>query len=106
MTRLLAWLDRLPNWLRSGVVTGTVTAFVTAAASILTWLEDFFEWAAGAPGVNFPDVGVLRSAAVGIAAGAVFGGANALFRGAQEWLRRHGHTVGNPPVYPTKVAQR
>lgn len=106
MTRLLRWLDHLPSWLRSGVVTGTVTAFVTASASILTWLEDFFEWAAGAPGVNFPDVGVLRSVVVGIAAGAVFGGVNAAFRGAQEWLRRRGHTVGNPPIYPSKAATR
>lgn len=105
MTRLLRWLDHLPSWLRSGVVTGTVTAFVTSGAALLAWLEDFFEWAAGAPGVTFPDIGVLRALVVGIAAGGVFGAANATFRGAQEWLRRHGWSVGNPPAYPDKAGR-
>ena len=86
-------LDRLPNWLRSGVVTGALAATVTTGASILSWLEGFFEWAAGAP-VEFPDISVLRSALVGIAAGAALGGANALWRRVQQATNS-----GAPPVY-------
>jgi hypothetical protein len=97
MTRILGWLDRLPNWLRAGVVTGTFTAVLTSGASVLTWLEEFFAWAAGEP-VAFPDLSVLRSAVVGVAAGGVIGGANAAFRWVQERMRR-----GNPPVYPTRT---
>lgn len=97
MTRILfGWLDRLPNWLRAGIVTGTLTAILGSAAAILAWLEAFFEWAAGEP-VAFPDLSILRAAAVGIAAGAVLGGFNAIFRWVQEHLGR-----GNPPIYPSQ----
>ena len=97
MTRIARWLDRLPNWLRAGVVSGTFTAVLTSGASVLTWLEDFFAWAAGAP-VAFPDLSVLRSAVVGIAAGGVIGGANAAYRYVQERMGS-----GNPPVYPSRT---
>lgn len=97
MTVLLRWLDRLPNWLRAGVITGTLTATLTSGAAVLAWLEGFFEWAAGEP-VAFPDLSVLRSAVVGIAAGAVLGAGNAIFRWVQERMGK-----GNPPVYPSRT---
>lgn len=101
MTRLLRWLDHLPNWLRAGVVTGFWAAALPFVAAATSWLEDFFQWASGEPGVHFPDISVLRSATVGLASGAFIGGANAIFRYVQQ---RRGS--GNPPAYPDKASRR
>lgn len=98
ITRIIfGWLDRLPSWLRAGVITGFWAAAVPFVAASMSWLEGFFQWAAGEPGVRFPDISVLRSATVGLASGAVIGGGNAIFRWVQERARR-----GNPPVYPSR----
>ena len=98
ITRLIfGWLDRLPSWLRAGVITGFWAATIPFVAASMSWLEGFFQWAAGEPGVRFPDISVLRSATVGLASGAVIGGGNAVSRWVQERAR-----VGNPPVYPTR----
>jgi hypothetical protein len=90
---LFGWLDRLPNWLRAGVITGFFTAAPGFVASVTDWLDDFFSWAAGEP-VEFPDLSVLRVAAVSLIAGCVTGGLNAIARWVQE--RRN---TGKPPVY-------
>lgn len=89
-------LNRLPNWLRAGVTTAFFIAVPGFLLSVMGWLEDLFEWAAG-DAVAFPDLSVLRRAFVALIAALVFGGLNALFRWAQEKAG-----TGNPPVYPTR----
>ena len=97
MTRMLSWLDRLPNWLRAGVATAFFIAVPGFLLSLVGWLEEVAEWAAGEP-VAFPDLSALRRAAVALVLAVVIGGINAAVRWAQERAR-----VGTTPVYPTKV---
>lgn len=96
MTRILGWLDRLPNWLRAGVVTGTWVALPGFIAATLDVVNDIASWLAGTT-VELPNLAAWRAAAVAVGAGAISGGLNAAYRYVQERLRR-----GNPPVYPTR----
>lgn len=96
MTIFLRWLDRLPSWLRAGVVTGAFVAIPGFLATLTDIVSDIASWAAGED-VPFPDLSTLRAAAVAVVAGAITGGLNALYRWVQERLGR-----GNPPVYPTR----
>ena len=89
-------LDRLPNWLRAGVTTTFWAAFIPFLLTLLSWLEDVAEWAAGEP-VDFPDISVVRQAFVALVFAVLIGAGNAVFRWAQERAN-----VGNPPVYPSR----
>lgn len=97
MSILLRWLDRLPSWLRAGVVTGTFVAVPGLIAALLDVVDEVASWAAGET-LALPDLSTLRSAAVAVVAGAISGALNAAYRFAQERLNR-----GNPPIYPSQV---
>jgi len=100
-TRLLfGWLDRLPSWLRAGVSTAFFVAVPGFLLSLAGWLGDLAEWAAGDE-VDFPDISAVRRAAVALVLAVILGGINAAVRWVQE---RTGS--GNPPVYPTRRANR
>ena len=88
-------LSRLPNWLRAGVATAFFSAVVPFLLSLLNWLEALAEWAAGEP-VSFPDVSLLRQAAVSLVLAVCIGAGNAAVRYVQERTN-----VGTTPVYPT-----
>ena len=88
-------LSRLPNWLRAGVMTAFWAAVVPFTLSLLSWLEEVAEWAAGEP-VEFPDISVVRRAFVALVIACIAGAANAFARYVQE--RKN---LGSPPVYPT-----
>ena len=92
MTRVLS---RLPNWLRAGVSTAFFGAVVPFLLSLLSWLEAVAEWAAGEP-VSFPDISLVRQAAVALVLAVIVGAVNAFVRWVQE--RKN---LGSPPVYPT-----
>ena len=91
-------MSKLPNWLRAGVVTAFYTAVVPFLLSMLGWLNDLAEWAGG-EGVDFPDLSVVRQAAVALALAVVVGAINAAVRYVQE--KRN---LGVPPTYPSKPA--
>lgn len=86
-------LNRLPNWLRAGVVTSVFVALPVFLLSLSDWLADVAEWAAG-ENVEFPDISTLRSAAVALVFAAISGGLNAAYRWAQERTN-----TGTVPVY-------
>ena len=88
-------LSRLPNWLRAGLVTSFYGAVVPFLLSLLSWLEEVAEWAAGEP-VAFPDISLLRQAFVALVLAVIVGAVNAFVRWVQE--RKN---LGSPPVYPT-----
>lgn len=89
-------LDRLPSWLRAGVVTGTFVAVPGFLAALLDVVGDIASWAAGET-LHLPDLSTLRAAAVALVAGAITGALNAAYRWAQERAGR-----GNPPIYPSR----
>ena len=89
-------MNRLPNWLRAGCVTAFFSAVVPFLLSLLSWLEELAEWAAGEP-VSFPDISVVRQAAVALVLAVVVGAVNAAVRYFQERTN-----VGTTPVYPTR----
>ena len=93
-------LDRLPNWLRAGLATAFFVAVPGFLLSLLGWLEELAEWAAG-DAVHFPDVSALRRAAVALVFAMVLGGVNAAVR----WLQERTN-VGTTPVYPSTVRPR
>jgi hypothetical protein len=87
-------MSRLPNWLRAGVMTAFYAAVVPFCLSLLSWLEEVAEWAAGEP-VSFPDISVIRRAFVALVIAVLAGGVNAAVRYVQER-----NNLGSPPVYP------
>ena len=89
-------MTRLPNWLRAGVATAFFVAVPGFLLSLLGWLEELAEWAAG-DAVAFPDLSVLRRAAVALVFAVVLGGVNSAVRYVQE---RYGRGV--TPVYPSR----
>ena len=89
-------MKRLPNWLRAGIATAFFSAVVPFLLSLLSWLEEVAEWAAGEP-VSFPDISVVRQAAVALVLAVIVGGVNAAVRYVQEKSN-----VGTTPVYPTR----
>lgn len=100
-------LDRLPNPIRAGVATAFFVAVPGFLLSLIGWLEELAEWAAGDV-IEFPDLSALRKAAVALVLAVVLGGINAAVRWVQE--RAQGSTnpvarviqaTGSPPVYPT-----
>lgn len=93
MTRIL---DRLPSWLRAGVVTGAFVAIPGFIATLLDVVNDIASWAAGET-LALPDLSALRAAAVAVVAGGIAGGLNAAYRYVQERMDK-----GNPPVYPSR----
>ena len=97
MTRIARWLDRLPNWLRAGVVTGAFVTIPGFIATLLDVVNDVASWAAGTS-VDLPDLSALRAAAVAVVAGGIAGGLNSLYRYVQERAGK-----GNPPVYPSRT---
>lgn len=97
MNAIRRWFDRLPNWLRAGVATGTFVAVPGFAAALLDVVNDIASWAAGET-LELPDLSTLRTAAVAVVAGGITGGLNAAFRYWQERTNR-----GTPPVYPSRT---
>ena len=93
-------MTRLPNWLRAGAATAFFAAVVPFLLSLLGWLEELAEWAAG-ESVSFPDVSTLRQAFVALVVAVVVGAVNATVRYVQERTN-----VGTTPVYPSPTRRR
>ena len=91
---------RLPNWLRAGLATAFFVAVPGFLLSLVGWLEEVAEWAAG-DSLTFPDLSALRKAAVALVLAVILGGINAAVRWAQERAQ-----IGNPPIYPSRAATR
>ena len=89
-------MNRIPNWLRAGLATSFFVAVPGFLLSLVGWLEDLAEWAAG-DNLPFPDLSALRQAAVALVLAVVLGAINAAVRWAQEKSN-----VGTTPVYPTR----
>lgn len=86
--------NKLPDWLRAGVVTSLFVALPTFILSVTNWIEEVASWASDET-VGFPDVSTLRSAAVAVVFAAISGGLNAAYRYVQE-------RSGNNPVTYSK----
>jgi hypothetical protein len=93
-------LNRLPNWLRAGVVTSVFVALPVFILSLTDWITEVAAWAAG-ENVAFPDISALRSAAVALVFAAISGGLNAAYRYFQERTN-----TGTVPVYTTPPQHR
>ena len=77
-------MNRLPDWLRAGVMTG-VFVFVTGlAATLVGWINDVADWANGAGSTPFPDPSVVRGALVSAGVAAATALVNAVIRAVQE----------------------
>lgn len=87
--------QRLPNWLRAGLATAFFIGVPGFLLSVIGWLQEVAEWAAGEP-VAFPDLSALRQGAVALVLAVLIGGINAIIRWAQERAK-----IGSTPVYVT-----
>lgn len=88
-------MKRLPNWLRAGVMTTFFAAVIPFLLAVIGWLEEVAEWAAGER-LDFPDISVLRTAAVSLVIAVLIGAGNAAVR----WFQERAN-VGTTPVYPS-----